>query len=319
MKVLMTGGAGFIGSHLADRLLDRGHEVYVIDNLTTGTAGNLSQNVQLHQVDVRSSELAGVFTTINPDTVVHLAAQLDVRMSVRDPMQDADINILGTLNVLECARKVAVRKVIVASSGGCIYGPNSEPPFDEHAPGPPISPYGISKRVLHDYLDFYRDVYGLDSTVLALSNVYGPRQDSRGEAGVVAIFIEAMLNGASTVIFGDGAQTRDFVYVDDVVDAFLLAMARGEGVYNIGTGTETSVSQLWQTCAEIIGYRGTPEYRATRAGELQRNALNANRARDDLRWSPQVTLRAGLIATTRYIEQSMRSNTNAGDSTTLHL
>jgi len=304
-RVLVTGGAGFIGSNIVDALLDRGHEVAVVDDLSHGRVANLAAAgaaAELFEMDIRSEDLGRVFRSFRPSIVMHLAAQIDVRVSVRDPRLDADINIMGTLNILEHARD-GVRKVLVASSGGCVYGEAKRLPIKESARGRPASPYGISKRVLHDYLAFYRSVYALEHTVLALSNVFGPRQDPHGEAGVVAIFLRSMLEGGEQLIFGDGSQTRDFVYVGDVADAFVRAISDGDGVYNIGTGRQTSVSELWRACASVTGYRGEPRHEAPRAGELQANALDAVRARRDLGWMPTVSLEEGLGATAAFIEQ----------------
>jgi UDP-glucose 4-epimerase len=306
-RVLVTGGAGFIGSHLVDRLVADGHKVIVVDDLSSGRMRHLesalaSGRVTFLQMDVRSKRFGAVFHVHLPTVVVHLAAQIDVRRSVADPILDADVNVLGTLNVLEHARRTGARKVLVASSGGCVYGEPRSLPVKETAQTRPLSPYGISKRVLHDYLAFYDRTHGLSSTVLALSNVYGPRQDAHGEAGVVAIFLHAMLVGEKTTIFGDGSQTRDFVYVDDVVEAFMRSMDAGSGVLNIGTGAETSVMELWRHCAEVTGSRGRgPRHGPARPGELQRNAVDPTRAGKALGWRPLVALRDGLLATAEHL------------------
>ncbi len=314
MKILVTGGAGFIGSHIVDRLLAEGHHVAVLDDFSNGRRENLNSALAagdpvIYEMDVRSSSLGDVFAAENPEAVVHLAAQIDVRVSVRDPIHDADVNVLGTLNILERAREHGTRKVVVASSGGCVYGEARVLPIRETFRGRPESPYGISKRVLHDYLAFYRHTHGLDSTVLALSNVFGPRQDPYGEAGVVAMFIGAMLGGRETTIFGDGTQTRDFVFVADVADAFVRALGGASGkVLNIGTGMETSVLDLWNGCALAAGYGGEPRFAPPRAGELARVALDPSRARKVLGWSPAMPVAQGLRLTAEFIAKHRLRN-----------
>ncbi|CAN5732894.1 UDP-glucose 4-epimerase [soil metagenome] len=255
MRALVTGGAGFIGSTLVDRLLAEGHAVDVVDNLSTGSLANLADaradrrhELSVHQLDIRSPELVDLLVRRRPEVVFHLAAQADVRVSVARPVFDAEVNVVGSLNVLEGARAAGARKVVFASSGGTIYG-DPDPadlPVTEAHPQQPVSPYGVAKKVVGDYLHAYRVLHGLEFTALALANVYGPRQDPHGEAGVVAIFAGKLLAGEPCTIFGDGSQTRDFVYVDDVVDAFVRAASRGTGVLcNIGTATETSVLHLY--------------------------------------------------------------------------
>ncbi len=301
---MVTGGAGFIGSHVTDRMLAAGHEVVVVDDFSRGTRDNLAQasGADVVELDVRSPDLIEkVFVERRPEVVLHLAAQIDVRVSVADPILDAEVNVVGTLNILENARKHGTTKVVVASSGGCVYGEGRRLPLKETDRGRPHSPYGISKRVLHDYLAFYSSTYGLKYAVLALSNVCGPRQDPYGEAGVVAMFLGAMLAGRPTTIYGDGSQTRDFVYVTDVADAFERASTKGRGVYNIGTGVETSVRELWEECARITGTTGEPVLAPARPGELQRNALDASRAARDLGWSAPTPLREALTATAGFL------------------
>jgi UDP-glucose 4-epimerase len=310
MKVLVTGGAGFIGSHVVARLLEAGHAVSVVDSLERGSRENiapaLDAGVPLHALDVRDAALREVVAAERPDIVMHLAAQVDVRVSVADPVLDADVNVSGSLNLLEGARAAGVRKVIVTSSGGCIYGEPAALPVKETYRGTPESPYGISKRVLHDYLAFYKQSYGLDWTVLALANVYGPRQDPLGEAGVVSIFLGAMLTGREPVIYGDGKQTRDFVYAGDVADAFLRSIKKGSGtVFNIGTGVETTVRELWETCARNAGYGGEVRYADPRLGELQRIALDWTRAKRKLGWEPRTSLTDGIAATAEWVKTTI--------------
>ncbi len=263
MNVVVTGGAGFIGSHLVDRLLGEGHRVAVVDSLWAGKQVNLDEaratagdRLSFHHLDIRDPAVGSLIAEVRPEVVFHLAAQADVRVSVARPVFDAEVNVLGTLQVFEGARRAGTRKVVVASSGGTIYGEPApaDLPVDESHPQHPVSPYGVAKKVVDDYLYAYRAVHGLDFTALALANVYGPRQDPHGEAGVVAIFAGRLLSGEPCTIFGDGEQTRDFVFVDDVVDAFARAADRGDGeLVNIGTGVETSVNELYRAMADAAG------------------------------------------------------------------
>jgi UDP-glucose 4-epimerase len=303
---MVTGGAGFIGSTLVDRLLAEGHAVDVVDNLTTGSLANLAEarrsrdgHVTFHQLDVRSPDLAAVMQKCRPEVVFHLAAQADVRLSVADPVFDAEVNVIGSLRVLEGARTSGTRKVVFASSGGTIYG-NPEPadlPVKESYPQRPLSPYGVSKKVVADYLGAYRELHNLEFTALALANVYGPRQDPFGEAGVVAIFAGRLLAGQPCTIYGDGTQTRDFVFVDDVVDAFARAADRGGGlVINVGTGTETSVNELYRAMISHVGVDRPAMPAAARPGELQRSCLDPGRAAIQLGWRPWTTLEEGTAA-----------------------
>ena len=315
MKVLVTGGAGFIGSHVVDRLLDAGHDVSVVDSLERGTraniAGPLERGARLYEMDIRDPQLRGLVASEQPEVVMHLAAQIDVRVSVADPVLDADINVAGSLNLLEAAREAGTRKIVVTSSGGCIYGEPkpSALPVKETYRGTPESPYGISKRVLHDYLAFYRQAHGLDWTVLALANVFGPRQDPFGEAGVVSIFLGAMLEGREPVIYGDGTQTRDFVYAGDVADAFMRAIKKGSGtVFNIGTGVETTVVELWEGCARAAGYSGEMRFAPKRLGELERISLDWSRAKRKLGWTPGTELSSGLAETAAWVKSRIGSS-----------
>lgn len=306
MRVVVTGGAGFIGSTLVDRLLAEGYFVTVIDNLATGRLSNLEgarasgDRFSMVELDVRSSEIAETVAAAAPEVVFHLAAQADVRVSVERPVFDAEVNVIGGLNVIEAARAAGARKVVVASSGGTIYGdPAPEDlPVDEQHSQHPISPYGVAKKVIDDYLYAFRFLHGLNYTSLALANVYGPRQDPHGEAGVVAIFAGRLLSGEGCRIFGDGEQTRDFVYVNDVVDAFVRAADRGDGVLcNIGTGVETSVNHLYRAMADAAGVDASASYEPARAGELARSALNPGFAEKQLGWTPQTSLVDGSRAT----------------------
>lgn len=304
--VLVTGGAGFIGSHLADRLLSEGYRVVVVDDLSTGKIQNLSEagtaapgRFEFHHLDLLDGMFDDIVANNPPDLIFHLAAQMNVRASVADPFHDARVNILGTLAVLEAARRHGVRKVVFTTSGGCIYGEPAEHelPVREDYPGHAHSPYGASKRCGEEYLRTYRSLYGVEWTSLALANVYGPRQDALGEAGVVAIFTERMLAGLPVVIYGDGEQTRDFVYVDDVVQAFILAMDGGvEERFNIGTGERTSVNALYRALATTTGYGAPPVYAPERAGELRHSALDTSKAAELLGWKPSTTLVEGLAS-----------------------
>lgn len=303
-RALVTGGAGFIGSTLVDRLLAEGHSVDVVDNLATGSLANLAEaravgegRFHFHQLDVRSPDLGELMARRKPEVVFHLAAQADVRVSVADPVMDAEVNILGSVRVLEGARQAGARKVVFASSGGTIYGDAEQLPIKESHPQRPLSPYGVAKKTVGDYLFAYRELHGLEYTALALANVYGPRQDPHGEAGVVAIFAGRLLSGEPCLIFGDGSQTRDFVFVDDVVDAFSRAAEKGTGLLcNIGTGQEVSVNDLYHVMARNAGVTQPPIYAPARAGELQRSCLDATRASIHLGWKPWTTMDKGTAA-----------------------
>jgi UDP-glucose 4-epimerase len=306
VHAVVTGGAGFIGSTLVDRLLAEGHTVAVVDNLWSGSLANLAaasatfgERLSVHHLDVRDPGVAEVLADRPPEVVFHLAAQADVRVSVARPLFDADVNIMGSLNVFEAARKAGARKIVVASSGGTIYGePAPEAlPIDESHPQRPVSPYGVAKKVVDDYLYAFRVLHGLDFAALALANVYGPRQDPNGEAGVVAIFAGRLLGGLPCTVFGDGEQTRDFVYVDDVVDAFVRAADQGEGVLcNIGTGVETSVNRLYDAMAAAAGVEAPAVHAEARVGELARSSLNPAYAGEVLGWKPTTSLEDGSAA-----------------------
>jgi len=311
-SVLVTGGAGFIGSHLCDRLLSEGHRVLAVDDLATGRRENLAsafghgEAFAFAELDIRTEGALEVFTRHRPEIVMHLAAQAGVRPSLEDPDHDASVNIMGTLNVLKCASAVGSRKLVYAASGGTVYGePRSVPVSETSAEGShPESPYGISKKVALEYMGFYSRHRGLDSTALALGNVYGPRQDPTGEAGVIAIFASSMLAGEIPTVFGDGEQTRDYVYVQDTVDAFIAAMDRASGrIVNIGTGLETSVNTLHAMLADIIGTRSEPAYGPQPEGELRRIALDNTLAASVLGWSPRTDLRSGLEQTVEHLSE----------------
>ena len=307
MRAVVTGGAGFIGSALVDRLVARGGDVLIIDDLSTGSTDNLvdaraagSGTMELAVDDIGEAGTAELVAGHRPDVVFHLAAQTDVRLSVDAPVSDARTNVIGMLRVLDGAPAGGARKVVFASSGGTIYG-EADPallPFDEDTPQRPLSPYGVAKLAGGLYLDVYRALHGLAGTTLALANVYGPRQDPQGEAGVVAIFAGRLLSGQPCTVFGTGEQTRDFVYVDDVTDALLTAAERADGqLLNIGTGVETSVNDLYRTMAGMVGGPNDPVRGSARPGELDRSALDPTRAAGELGWRPVTGLDDGLRAT----------------------
>ena len=304
MKILVTGGAGFIASHVVDALIAAGHDVAIVDNLSTGRRQNINPQARFYEVDIRSTALAEVFAQERPEVVNHHAAQMDVRRSVADPIYDADVNILGSLNLLELARQHGVRKVVYISTGGAVYGEPVYLPCDEAHPVDPLCPYGATKHTVEHYLFMYRQNYGLDYTVLRYPNVYGPRQDPHGEAGVVAIFAGQMLSGQQVTINGSGEQERDFVYVGDCVRANLLALDAGSGqIYNLGWGTGVSVNDIFFHMKEITRYGREPVHGPPKLGETFKIYLDASKARRELGWEPQVTLRDGLELTVAYFRE----------------
>lgn len=308
MKILVTGGAGFIGSHVVDLYLEHGHEVVVVDDLSTGRLSNLNPAATFYEMDIRSPALADVFEAERPDIVNHHAAQMDVRRSVADPIFDADVNILGSLNLLECARRYGVQRFVYISTGGAVYGEPRYLPCDEEHPIHPICQYGASKHTVEHYLYMYQVNYGLPYTVLRYPNVYGPRQDPQGEAGVVAIFIGRMLANENVTINGDGEQERDFVYVADCARANLLALedVGPAEVYNLGSGRGTTVNQIFAALREVIGYQKPPHHGPPKLGETRRIYLEAIRARERLGWAPQVSLEEGLARTVEFFRVAER-------------
>jgi UDP-glucose 4-epimerase len=295
VKILVTGGAGFIGSHVVDRFLSLGHDVIVVDNLVTGKRENLSPNARFYEVDIRDAALGEVFAAERPEVVVHHAAHIDVRRSVSDPAYDAGVNILGTLNLLEAARTSGSRKVLYAGTGGALFGEAQYIPVDEAHPIDPISPYGVSKHTVEHYLFTYKVNFDLDYTVVRYPNVYGPRQDPHGEAGVVAIFALLLLDGKQPTIFGDGTKTRDYCYVGDIVEANVLALEAGSGgVYNIGRGIEITDLQVFETVRDAVGSSVAPAYAPARPGEVEHVALDASRARRELGWDWRVDFPEGV-------------------------
>jgi UDP-glucose 4-epimerase len=299
MRAVVTGGAGFIGSHVVDALVARGDQVHVLDDLSKGSRRNVAEAATLHVADIRDA--GAVFDSARPDVVLHLAAQADVRVSVERPDHDAEVNVLGTLRVLEAARRHGA-EVVFASTGGAIYG-ECDGPAPESAPRRPLAPYGTSKLCGEEYLATWNRLYGTAHVSLRFGNVYGPRQEPHSEAGVVAIFMGLLRDGGTPRIYGDGRQTRDYVYVADVVRAVLAAIGRDGAVYNVGTGTETSVLELYEAIQEATGVRRQAEHAEPRAGELQRSVLDVSLAARELGWVPERTLAEGLAETWRSMQE----------------
>jgi UDP-glucose 4-epimerase len=301
VRAVVTGGAGFIGSHVVDALLERGDEVHVVDNLSTGKRGNVAAGAQLHEADIRR-DVQRVFDEVAPELCFHLAAQADVRVSVERPDHDADVNVIGTLRVLEASRRHNT-KIVFSSTGGAIYGECDGPAREEH-PRLPLSPYGVSKLAGEEYIAAFNRLYGSEHVSLRYGNVYGPRQDPKGEAGVVAIFLNRLRDGETPRIFGDGKQTRDYVYVGDVVTATLAAAGQAGGVFNVGTGEETSVLDLYERIQHVTGITQEPEYADARPGELQRSVLDRALAQRELGWRPAHSLDEGLAETWDWVRRS---------------
>ena len=304
-KILVTGGAGFIGSHVVDLFLDRGFEVIILDDLSTGRASNINPNAKFYQMDIRDPGIRKVFEIERPDYISHHAAQMDVRRSVAQPLFDADVNILGSINLIECAKEFSVKHFIYISSGGAAYGEPERLPCDEAHPVNPICQYGASKHTVEHYLFMYHINYGMDYTVLRYPNVFGPRQDPNGEAGVVAIFTGKMLANEPVTINGDGEQTRDFVYVGDCAYANYLAVTvpHQAGIYNIGWGRPTSINEIFTTLAKVTAYPHQVSYGPAKVGETRHIYLDATKAGSDLGWSPTLNLEAGLEMTVAYFRE----------------
>jgi UDP-glucose 4-epimerase len=302
--ICVTGGAGFIGSHVTEAFLAAGHRVLVIDNLSGGRRENLPKEAELHVLDIRSPEAARLVETAGVDILAHFAAQMDVRRSVADPVFDADVNVLGSLNLLEAARKGGVRQVLFASTGGAIYGEQDFFPATEEHPARPVSPYGVAKLAVERYLFFYHTAYGLDATCLRYANVYGERQNPHGEAGVVAIFLDRLLAGSTPTINGPGLQTRDYVHVSDVVRANLAALGRpGFHIYNVGTGIETDVNELYAEIARAVGGDAQAEHGPAKPGEQQRSVIDASLGRHELGLPEPLPLAQGLARTAAWFRE----------------
>ena len=310
MRILVTGGAGFIGSHICDRLLSLGQTVTVVDNLSTGKQENVPQEAAFHKIDIRDPHLDKIFAEEKPEVVIHQAAHANVTESVRDPLHNADVNILGTLNLLECCVRHDVERVVFASTGGALYGEACYIPADEAHPIDPLSPYGVSKYAVEHYLYVYRQVHGLDYVVLRYPNVYGPRQDPHGEAGVVAIFSLKLLRGEQPTIYGDGTKTRDYCYVSDIVDGNILALnGPSGGIYNLGRGIEVSDLEIFETVREAVGVNLQPIYAPVRPGEVNHIALDARKAERELGWRWKVDLVDGVNQAVQYYREILGGET----------
>jgi UDP-glucose 4-epimerase len=305
LKILVTGGAGFIGSNIVDAYLARGHEVHVLDDLSSGQRSNLDQRAKLHEMDISDPQSARLVEQIKPDVLSHHAAQMDVRHSVADPGFDARVNIIGFIHLLEGAKNAGVKKVVFASSGGAVYGEQNVFPAAEDHPTQPASPYGVSKRAGELYLSYYHQAFGLPYIALRYANIYGPRQSAKGEAGVVAIFLSLLLAGKTPVINGDGRQTRDYVYVGDVVAANIAALdCDFVGAINIGTGVETDVVEIYRWLREAVGRSIDARHGPAKPGEQRRSCLDARRAAEVLGWRAQVALADGLRSTAAHYRES---------------
>lgn len=295
MKILVTGGAGFIGSHVADALLEAGHDVHIIDNMSSGRTANIPSSATFHELDIRDKEVVSLFEQEQFEVLVHHAAQMDVRRSVADPQFDATINVIGFLNLMEAGQANGLKKVVFASTGGAIYGEPEYVPQDENHSAQPLSPYGITKLATEKYLHYYEIQYGISYVALRYANVYGPRQNPHGEAGVIAIFATRLLEGEPCTINGDGKQTRDYVNVHDVVRANLAALeVEGSTIINIGTSVETDVNELFRTLRDLIDPACPENHGDAKPGEQKRSVLGISRAKNMLNWEPKVALRDGL-------------------------
>jgi UDP-glucose 4-epimerase len=307
MRILVTGGAGFIGSHLVDGFLREGHEVQVLDNLSSGQRSNLPSSVPLHVMDIRDPQVKELFEQYRPEVLCHHAAQLDVPKSVADPVFDAEVNIIATVRLLEYCRSTHTQRVLFASTGGAIYGEQSEFPASDAHLERPVSPYGVAKLSVERYLHFYRMQHGFQPACMRYANVYGPRQNAQGEGGVVAIFASMLIGGKTPTIYGSGEQTRDFVYVEDVVNANLAALKHNlVGSYNVGTGVETNVNQLYAIMSQAVGTSAKANYAAGRPGETQRSVLDASKLSQATGWRPQTTIAQGLKKTCEFFRGSAK-------------
>jgi len=306
MKILVTGGAGFIASHVSDRLLSLGQRVSIVDNLSTGKRENLPEAATFYEIDIRDKGLGKVFEAEKPQVVIHHAAHANVAESVRNPGYDASVNIGGSLNVLECCVRHGVERVVYASTGGALYGEACYIPADEVHPIDPVSPYGVSKHAVEEYLYAYGQTHSLEYVILRYPNVYGPRQDPHGEAGVVAIFSLQLLTGKQPTIFGDGGKTRDYCYVSDIVDANILALSSPSGgVYNLGRGIEVSDLEVFESVQEAVGSDIQPAYAEVRPGEVEHIALDATKAEQELGWKWKVDLIGGVATAVEFYRQQI--------------
>lgn len=305
MKVLVTGGCGFIGSHIVDLLIDQGHEVTVVDNLCTGNLNNLNSKAEFYEIDITSGKLRQVFEACKPDVVYHEAAQIDIQKSIKDTVFDTTVNIVGTVNVLECCKAFGVRKIIYASSAA-VYGNPRYLGVDENHPVDPISFYGISKHTPEHYIKTFSDLYGLRYTILRYANVYGIRQDPKGEGGVVSIFLDRMLKGEIPTIFGEGEQTRDFIYVKDIASANVAVLDKGDGeIMNVGTNLPVTVNELFRQMKEVLNASLKPNYGPERKGDILHSHLSNEKILRVVGWKPQYTLERGLQETADYYRNQM--------------
>lgn len=304
MNILVTGGAGFIGSNVADAFINEGHTVIIVDDFSSGKQENVNPKAKVYKMDIQDPSVENIFRDEKIDVMCHLAAQMDVRRSVTDPKFDASVNVLGFLNLMESGRKHGLKKVLFSSTGGAIYGEQDYFPADEDHPMRPLSPYGISKLVTEKYLFFYKEIYGIDHVILRYANIYGPRQNPHGEAGVVAIFTLRMLKGEQPIINGEGKQTRDYVFVGDVVQANTLGLKyTGSNIFNIGTGIETDVNQLFHHIKKLTGANCEERHIPAKAGEQMRSVITSKKISDMLGWKPTVTLEEGLKRTVEFFRK----------------
>ena len=307
MKILVTGGAGFIASHVSDNFLALGHDVAIVDNFASGKRENLPAGASFYEVDIRDDKLRDVFEAVRPEVVVHHAAHIEVARSVREPAYDASINILGSLNLMECCRQYGVRKIIYAGTGGALVGEPIYNPVDEAHPIDPLSPYGVSKHTVEHYLFTYKANHGIDYTVLRYPNVYGPRQDPHGEAGVVAIFSLLMLRGQPCTIFGDGTKTRDYCYVGDIAAANVLALnSPVSGVYNLGRGIQVSDLEVFEAVRAAVGSDMQPTYAPVRPGEVEHIAIDSSKAKRDLGWTGKVDFMDGVAKAVDFYREQVK-------------
>lgn len=306
-KILVSGGAGFIGSNVADRFIQDGHKVAIIDNLSTGVKANLPQKAKFYKVDIRSAVIDKIFEKEKPEVLCHHAAQINVRKSTDDPILDAEVNIIGSLNLFNSCIKHKVKKIIFASTGGAIYGEQDYFPADEDHPIFPLSPYGVAKLTIEKYLHFYKEIYGINYVSLRYANVYGPRQNPFGEAGVVAIFTEKLLEKKKAIITGDGKQTRDFVFVEDVVESNVLALKYSQSdIFNIGTGIETDINRIFRILKKETGSKQKELHGPAMLGEQQRSVVECLKAKRLLKWKPKYDLEEGIAKTVEYYQVAAR-------------
>ncbi len=304
MNVLVTGGAGFIGSHVVDRFIQEGHQVSILDNLSTGKRKNVNREAVLYKADICGTRLERIFKRERPAVIVHLAAQINVRKSTEDPMFDTNVNVVGTINLLQLAVKYGVRKIVFASSGGAVYGEQYQFPVPESHPTCPLSPYGINKLSCEHYLEYFRHEAGIGYAALRFGNVYGPRQNPEGEAGVIAIFSQQLLNGQQPLINGNGLQTRDYVYVRDVVESVMIASdEQVNGIYNVGTGEETTVNDIFHRLKALTGVESKELHGPGKKGEQLRSVLDCSKLTAETGWEPTISLAQGLAETVEFFQR----------------